>query len=42
MFTKTHREYIPVGSVASSLLLTVLANMSVSYTFGDRQFGIYI
>ena len=32
MFSKTRREYIPVGSVAASLLLTVLVNMSVSCT----------
>ena len=30
MFTKTHRECIPAGSGAASLLLTVLANISVS------------
>ena len=32
IFSKTRREYIPVGSVAASLLLTVLVNMSVSCT----------
>ena len=42
MFTKTHRECIPVGSVAASLLLTVLANMSVSRTLSDRQIGASI
>ena len=29
MFTKTRRQCIPAGSVAASLLLTVLVNMSV-------------
>ena len=42
MFTKTRRECIPVGSVAASLLLTVLANMSVSRTLSDRRRNIYI
>ena len=29
-FTETRRECIPAGSVAASLLLTVLVNLSVS------------
>jgi branched-subunit amino acid permease len=33
MFAKTRRECIPVGSVAASLLLTVLVNM---FVFGTK------
>ena len=40
--TKTRRERILGGSVAASLLLTVVANMFVSLTFIDRQFGISV
>ena len=32
MFNKTRRECLPAGSVAASLLLTVLLNMFVSCT----------
>ena len=42
MFTKTRRECIAAGSVAASLLLTVLANMSGYRTFNNRQFGTSI
>ena len=42
MFAKTHRKCIPAGSVAASVLLTVMANMSVSLTFSDRQLGTSI
>ena len=36
MFAKARRKCIPAGSVASSVLLTVLANRPVSGTFRDR------
>jgi len=42
MFAKTRRKCILAGSVAASLLLTVLANMSVSRTFSERRGNIYI
>ena len=42
MFAKTRRECFPAGSVAASLLLKVLANMSVSRTFIDRPGNIRI
>ena len=38
-FAKTRRKCIPAGSVAASLLLTVLANLSVSRTLSDRPNG---
>ena len=36
MFIKTRRECLPAGSVAASLLLTVLANTSAFYTKRSR------
>ena len=42
MFAKTRRKCILAGSVAASLLLAVLVNMSVSRTFSERRGNIYI
>jgi len=42
MLSKTRRKCIRAGSVAASLLLTVLASMAVSRTFSDRQLGASI
>ena len=42
MFTKTRREYIPVGSAAASLLLTVLLNMSVFSPVRGRRWNMYL
>ena len=42
LFAKTRRECVPTDSVAASLLLTVLANKSVSRTVSDPRQNIHI
>ena len=41
-FAKTRRKCIPADSVAASLLLTALVNLSVSRTFRDPCLGTFI
>ena len=42
MFAKTRRKCIPAGSIAASLLLTVLTNLSISRTSSARRGNIDI